>query len=1026
MTFSSPHRLEFPFAATGLFLSLLAGIAAAQSAPASQWREGISRTSYGRFGALGYRVNLPGDPQQCGGKTAEYEPLPLDHEVFGAGYPFLNRTGCPVVAWLTCGAGDRHLFLGHGGFPGRGGFETPLWTAAITWAPKPWTLVKRSVADVTWIGAALHQTFRLPDRRVYDLTVRCSSAWPAIRLETKQNFLLLQDAPLPEQWGESKEKTPTQYKTFFTAAAFPDGRTSAWSAETVVELRKGGEWPSNWMLLWQGGSPAEAESFPLLVVFHHKPDSICFQRSPRPTILVRRAGGVGAVSLLPLYGADMSADNDHSEKTPAWLQRFAARRQEVLRTPPSQTLPESVRRRCEEWSAILLGFPVSVREDYTISDDLSRVTVRNVFRFDVPDNEWGKKHRKLAILPPMVPLSQRAGYPLKILSEHQDLNMVTYLGPLVGRLEEEEVVYELPVPPWGECSLVKVQDPKYAYLTERLSEEISRRTPQAWMVPDPKEPKIGRHWDPAAQGVDAYWRLMTWPLLKPEVARELQRITRKELFDYMLQYDKAWVKVKDPHFAEGYWMPPVWEKDWAVTYALMGPAAYAAVTGDVAAIRENWTAVKNVYSYYRLIHDWPTLLYASNGFGTFPRTECDPFSMGYEGAALAAQLAAQADQHDDLREILYILSKISCGHHSRFYYMDDPTVFWKTICDAAFQHQQTFSAIQGWHPYGPIEVAFHNWGWGMMFIWHPATPNATASYARFNRKQADKILLEILPRVFPGWDVFTDATEEKPGNAPPWGYDNLLMMQAAMGHRSAEQLLQVTEANKGRRIRLGQYTTFQAADVRVFPLLQDAYFFQSALWNPQNNLLTLQVQPAVESFSRPVRLVLRTERPVEELRVNGKEALPPYAEPETGLCRLEVSLPATVELRFGPAPVLPRYKSVSIRQTLKLEPLFDPADLRYDFENKRLVNLRGETVEKLRWKITAGGKPAAEAEVSICRALNGGGDTDAQGIAEVPVSVDSTQFTDGITTLDKASVLVKAYHRLGFGQRVFTLVRKKP
>lgn len=1010
-----------------LALLLLSGMAWAGTGR-SDWREGLSQTSYGRFGAFGYRVELPDDPQKRGGTTATYTPLPLDRHVAAAHYPHSESFNYPVAAFLTCAAGDRDLYLGHGGYPGRGGFETPLWVGAVTWAPEMWTLAKRSITDVSWIGTALHQTFRFPGNPSYDLTVRFSSAWPAIRLETEEDFLILQDAKVPDFWGNEKVKKSSQYQLYFTAAGLPDGKTISLNSsdKSGVELLSGGALSSNWLLLWQGGSPEKVESFPLLIVFHRKPQSIQFKRFPRPSIIIKRPGGVGAVNLMPLYGSDMSTDNDHSKNFPSWSDRFFRRLKEVRRNAAPKELPKKVINRCKEWSEILLGFPVSIREDFAVSDDLSRVTIRNVFQYDVPNNDWGIQHRMLAVLPPMIPLSQRAGYPMKVLTPCRDMNMVTYLGPLVGCLDGNEIAYELPVPPWGECPVIKVKDPDYTYLSERLSKEMSQYTPPAWAVPNPKEPRTAHYWDPAAQSSAAFWQLATWPLLHSEAARELQQIKKKELFDYMLLSDKAWVKVKDPRFGNGYLMPPTWETDWAVTYALLGLSAYAGCTGDVAAVDTNWENIKGVYSYYRLIHDWPTMLYSSNGLGGFPRTECDPLSTGYEGIAIAAQLAAQTGRRDDLREILYILSKISCGYHSRFCYMDNPAVFWNSICDAAFLHQQTFSTVQGWHPYGPIEVTFSNWGWGMMFIWHQATPNVSASYVRFNRGQADKILLDVLPKIFMGWDAISNATPEKPGNAPPWGYDNLLMMQAALGHRSARQLLDVTEANQGKRIRPGQYVTFQSADVRVFPLLHDKYFYENATWDTQSSILSLLVKPSLPNSSDPVFVALRTERPVEELHINGTPASTPPVDKETGIFRIPVRLPAKMEIRFGAAPAHPKYKAGRIRQNLNVEPVFDWSGMKYDLKQNQLVDSNGKPCEKLRFRVTANGKPVEGAEVVVCRALAGGGATNAGGIVDVPVAVDSTQFTDGITVMDKASVLVKSYHRLGYGQKEFMIERKRP
>jgi hypothetical protein len=181
-----------------------------------------------------------------------------------------------------------------------------------------------------------------------------------------------------------------------------------------VELRDGAQIDlqdrsENWLLFYFSGAAGFDEfDAPYLVVTQKKARSLVITAAgieldygPQPA---------GRIWLMPLHGQRMA--NLHETQT--WR----------------DTLPDAVLSDIRFWSAALLAYPVSCRERYRVLGERNRVVIEEAFDYLDTTDQWGTPSIRIALVPPVVALSARYGFPISFASKIELANAVALQGPL--------------------------------------------------------------------------------------------------------------------------------------------------------------------------------------------------------------------------------------------------------------------------------------------------------------------------------------------------------------------------------------------------------------------------------------------------------------------------------------------------------------------------------------------------------------------------------------------------------------------
>jgi hypothetical protein len=842
-----------------------------------QWKSGVSETSVGRYGNFGY--------------TDDYQNqtlLPMTQH-FRDGHPSGDTT-----AICTYGFIEDTMFLGTGGqWSGFAYSETPYWYNAITWVPSDYIVCSKNWNyDWTTLSTDISYT---NGSNTFNVKTWASTCWPALLLKTGSANLMLGFSDRLTR-GES---ALTSRRKFFKAAYTGDsGPTVALGSSPVTILSTGSPMNKNWLLLWVGGNPDVRESCPVLVVFEHKPDSITYTPGSKPRIDIQRAGGVGYVSILPLYGTDVATSNTHfgGYTDTSYINAWDAAMNAQSSSQPVSSLSQNVLDTIDFWSHSLTAFPLSCIEQYEISADERSASIRNEFHYLHIADDWSTSSKFLAPLPPMLCFMKLCNYPMTTPDDLYDIDasgglsaaLTTYQGPFWFRETDTvsninspafEIQYTLPVPNWGDNVPVSIEHPMFDDVKNKISTKL-----QSLSV-------YGQTFYQLQGTGNKIWRnLSAVPFATQAAQTNAETWARTTMNDFFFNVSPTGTFYRDwtdPTTGHGYRVALDLETEWCNAFALMGPCTYSSFFGNQTYINDHWDFVSRLFDFYRVIHDYPTMCYSSH-FSSYRKSEIDPLSGGLDGVRAYAVLAAQLGKQDEKEKALYLMSKLALPVNCRFFYTDTASeignnyrqVYWNNVSDLTFLNQSTGSTIAGMSEYGFSQVKWQdnaNWIWGVIFQFFPATEGLILGFDEYTHDQFRYMAVNAANTYNP-WDTTNWRTpvDVSANNWPPYDLDDLISLYGILGLETPGFLLEKTTALEGVSSVYDfprTYALAASSGVGVWPVIHDAYFIDEVSWNPDadSTFGQLTFKADATGFGNPasVKVTIHSERPVLGVLVNG-------------------------------------------------------------------------------------------------------------------------------------------------------------
>gem|GEM_PF-6572336 len=188
------------------------------------------------------------------------------------------------------------------------------------------------------------------------------------------------------------------------------------------DAERDGALRENWVLFWHGSAAGYRTDLPMLLVLHNRPARI---RGGGNTVTLD--GAQPCLEIGPPFGLRQFS----GDRTAAWT---------------AETLPADVLRGCRFWSRAALAYPVGNRELYDIDHDREMVAITERYTYETEPDAWGTEPLAIAPLPPVLACLLDAGYPGRVLTPRRDPGFVTCAGPFAASVDTDTAVFEVPIP----------------------------------------------------------------------------------------------------------------------------------------------------------------------------------------------------------------------------------------------------------------------------------------------------------------------------------------------------------------------------------------------------------------------------------------------------------------------------------------------------------------------------------------------------------------------------------------------------
>ena len=403
----------------------------------------------------------------------------------------------------------------------------------------------------------------------------------------------------------------------------------------------------NWILLFNS---TEFPDCPLMLVFEHNPETMQIRRDDTGR----------------LTSIDFTACSRMLSCTPFGIGRF---------DPGKMAVPDAVRR-CQFWSRALLAYPVRCREYFRLDEKQEKVTVLQKFEYRYLEDAWGTEPLELAPFPP--PLSICGTAECKDIA---DFEFPTKYGHLRGRIGcwSEYTLPFMPlerkfplrdehsaIPDLLREGMEKYQRVASAFGPDKVSypyagailEPYALASTMSFFMNGPDRDFLRRHLTEClaaalnAEAVSDYtvidWGEMMRDQPDHEEVLKIYRDPAKKHLSLHNWYDRVEpftrTKFKICYLNVGFFSSgaiktasreeilnlkiPLIENDWGVGLTFYYIYLGSLSTGSFEAVRKNWDLLKQVYSFFDLMHDWACMGtgYSDNGitwveganYGLFP------------------------------------------------------------------------------------------------------------------------------------------------------------------------------------------------------------------------------------------------------------------------------------------------------------------------------------------------------------------------------------------------------------------------
>jgi len=193
------------------------------------------------------------------------------------------------------------------------------------------------------------------------------------------------------------------------------------STAPLYKLARDGKFSANWLMLWKKNN-----SKPQLLIFEKQPDTIEVQKIDKRVSGIKfgNSKGVSRVVVGWPYGT-----------------------YEFKQTNWGSGLAQDIENKIKRLSAMMLNFPVSCEEIFSLDTKHRKVKIINQFKYIKIADEWNTKATEYAFLPPLATLAMDnkilASSPENII----DFGIPTKFGDLRGVLGKNTIQYELDMPP---------------------------------------------------------------------------------------------------------------------------------------------------------------------------------------------------------------------------------------------------------------------------------------------------------------------------------------------------------------------------------------------------------------------------------------------------------------------------------------------------------------------------------------------------------------------------------------------------
>lgn len=628
--------------------SVRAGLAQAERHLVALWeqqdrlrvaREGVSRSSYGRFGWFtgGATTWVAGDGLLAnqaidGGLVRSYVRDATEFKTrWQLGFGATGRRSGSLDAELAA-------------VPRQG--QAKIRDFLVAHAPGVYYSASSSehatVTDINWVCK------RFAFKQDYFVTM--SLPCPALLLETPHSSVLLKDAGI------------SRYSHLGFLDDSHSARVPTHADKSVLYDREvDGALGRNWVLLWAATNDDQdlmghRGSVPLQLIFQHKPSRI--SRNSNDEIEVTFPKDAGAVWLNTPCGTRL-----HS--TTGW----------------GKAMPTDAISRCAFWARAVLAFPVDCKEVFWLSTDKKTVTIRNRYVYRRFETEWNSVPLEIAPLPPLLAFGLEHGHDGQVDGTLETFNYPTLYGHLKG-VRGSEITYSLPVPPVHRLGVVR---------NTAAHPEKMRLLNEA--VRDANDFTHGR----LAKGSLKHWSFMytvsynegmqAWAYLNPANRSALDHAPELAEVTFNRRNSLLWRAKVEPYSGRKYFYSyslgrkTIDEEGngsdvgWGIGLYLRGLDLMAAYLGRWQLIRDHWggehyldpdeasadgasLTIANLVSYFDTLHDWAWMDSGSNQFGANgPVVDCAQAT--YAGYAALVRMADALGKTPTADRGRYFLAK-SC------------------------------------------------------------------------------------------------------------------------------------------------------------------------------------------------------------------------------------------------------------------------------------------------------------------------------------------------------------------------------
>ena len=393
--------------------------------------------------------------------------------------------------------------------------------------------------------------------------------------------------------------------------------------ETALDEASIAGMAENWILLFNS---TEFPDVPLMLVFEHNPSVMKTVRDS--------SGRLNAI--------EISSCSLMLSCTPFGIERF----------DPGKMKVEDAVRHCRFWSRALLAFPVRCRDYFRLDEEKETVTIRQKFEYRYISDEWNTEPLELAPFPP--PLSICGTSECREVS---DFEFPTKYGHLRGRIGcwSEYTLPFMPIerkfPLRDEHSKIpellregmgKYQKLVSAFGPEKISypyagailEPFAFASTMAFFMNGPDRDFLRQHLMdalPAAlkENAKSDYTVINWGDMMrdqpehDEVMRIYQDPGKKHMqlynwYDRVEPFTGAAFKIcylNVSFFSGGLiqkgskeeilnFKQPLIENDWGVGLTFTYLYLSSLSVGSFEEVRKNWALLKQVYSFFELMHDW--------------------------------------------------------------------------------------------------------------------------------------------------------------------------------------------------------------------------------------------------------------------------------------------------------------------------------------------------------------------------------------------------------------------------------------